>query len=110
MLSQALRPDANAGAVALVTGGGTGIGRATALALAATGARVAVCGRREILLEATRTQVEAAGGECLVLPGDVREAETAEGLVPARSTASAPSMSSCTARAGNSPQRPRTSR
>jgi citronellol/citronellal dehydrogenase len=34
-----LRPDANAGRAALVTGGGTGIGRATALELAATGAR-----------------------------------------------------------------------
>ena len=78
-----LRDDANAGQVALVTGGGTGIGRATALELGRTGARVAICGRRAELLEATREAVEAAGGECLAVPTDVREPEQVDALVDA---------------------------
>jgi citronellol/citronellal dehydrogenase len=76
-----LRENANAGRVALVTGGGTGIGRATALAFAASGARVAICGRRPEPLEAVRSELEAAGAECLAVPADVREAEAVENLV-----------------------------
>jgi citronellol/citronellal dehydrogenase len=73
-----LAADANAGRVALVTGGGTGIGRATVLALARTGARVAVCGRREALLAATCAELEVLGAECLAVPADVREPEDRE--------------------------------
>jgi NAD(P)-dependent dehydrogenase (short-subunit alcohol dehydrogenase family) len=78
-----LRPDANAGRVALVTGGGTGIGRATALELAASGARVAICGRRPEPVERVRAEIEAAGGECLALPADVREPDDVERVVGA---------------------------
>jgi citronellol/citronellal dehydrogenase len=78
-----LRADANAGRVALISGGGTGIGRATALELASSGARVAICGRREEPLEATRAAVEAAGGECLAVPADLREPSEVERLVGA---------------------------
>jgi citronellol/citronellal dehydrogenase len=70
-----LAPDANAGSVAIVTGGGTGIGRATAMELARTGAKVAICGRRSEPLEAVRQELDAAGSECLAMPTDVREAE-----------------------------------
>jgi citronellol/citronellal dehydrogenase len=73
-----LAPDANAGKVALVTGGGTGIGRATALELARTGARVAVCGRRPEPLEAVRAEL---GDDCLAIRTDVREPEQVAALV-----------------------------
>jgi citronellol/citronellal dehydrogenase len=74
-LRSPLASDANAGSVAIVTGGGTGIGRATAIELARTGAKVAICGRRPAPLESVRGELEAAGTECLAMPTDVREGE-----------------------------------
>jgi Dehydrogenases with different specificities (related to short-chain alcohol dehydrogenases) len=68
-----LAPDANAGMVAVVTGGGTGIGRATAVELARTGAKVAICGRRPEPLEAVHGELERAGAECLAMSTDIRE-------------------------------------
>ena len=78
-----LRPDANAGLVALVSGGGTGIGRATALELAGSGARVAVCGRREVRLSRLREEIESRGGECLDVAAELREPDQVERVVTA---------------------------
>src|SRR5438093_1118319 len=73
-----LAPDAIAGRVALVTGGGTGIGRATARELVRTGARVAICGRRGEPLEAVRAEL---GDACLAVQADVRVPEQAASVV-----------------------------
>jgi citronellol/citronellal dehydrogenase len=70
-----LAEDANAGAVAIVTGGGTGIGRATARELARTGAAVAICGRRPEPIGATGAELGEAGYDVLAMPCDVREPE-----------------------------------
>ncbi len=67
--------------VALVSGGGTGIGRATALALARDGHVLAICGRREETLHETRELIEQLGGHCYVQPCDVREPDQVEALV-----------------------------
>ncbi len=67
--------------VALVSGGGTGIGRATALALARDGHVLAICGRREETLHETRELIERLGGHCYVQTCDVREPDQVESLV-----------------------------
>ncbi len=61
------------GQAALVTGGGSGIGRAAALALAGDGAAVALVGRRLALLEESAGLIKTAGGRALVLAADVAD-------------------------------------
>jgi citronellol/citronellal dehydrogenase len=78
-----LADDANAGRIAIVTGGGTGIGRATARELARTGAAVAICGRRPEPLEDARGELEAAGRRVFAMPCDVREPEQVEAFLDA---------------------------
>lgn len=67
-----------AGKVALITGGGTGIGRACALQFAHEGAKVAVAGRRYDPLSATVAEIQEAGGEALALQLDVTRADQIE--------------------------------
>lgn len=60
--------------VAVVTGGGSGIGAASAIAFAAEGARVIVVDLDEAGAKRTAEQIEKAGGHAVVMPGDVTRA------------------------------------
>ena len=67
--------------VALVTGGGSGIGEAAAVLFAREGARVAVLGRTAEKLEETVKRIEEAGGQGLAVEGDVARYADMEGVV-----------------------------
>lgn len=69
------------GRVALVTGGGTGIGRATALLLAERGADIAIAGRRREPLDEVAAAVSALGRKALAIEADVRDAEAVGRMV-----------------------------
>jgi len=72
-----------AGKVALVTGGGSGIGRAVALAFAGEGAVVAVAGRTEASLAETVRLIEEAGGKATAITADVTSERDAAAMVDA---------------------------
>jgi len=72
-----------AGKVAIITGGGTGIGRAIAMAMVREGARVAVAGRRKEKLQETVSFLKQVGSEALAVECDVTRAADTERLVKA---------------------------
>lgn len=66
--------------VAIVTGGGSGIGRAAAIALAQNGYSVVVAGRRKEALEATAAEGSAIGARLLAVPADVGDPSSVRDL------------------------------
>jgi len=69
-----------AGKVAWVTGAGSGIGEAAAIALARESAAVALSGRRREPLQQVADRIAKAGGKALVLPADLGEQDAAAGI------------------------------
>jgi citronellol/citronellal dehydrogenase len=78
--SRIFAPGLLRGAVCVVSGAGTGLGKATALELARLGATVIGCGRRPEPLQAMVAEVKEAGGEAEAEPLDIREAEAVDGF------------------------------
>ncbi|MFF4845469.1 SDR family oxidoreductase [Streptomyces collinus] len=76
-----VQPDEFSGRTALVTGGGSGIGRAIAQRWSAGGGHVTVLGRREEPLRETVKLIEAAGGEADAVACDVRDATAVDAAV-----------------------------
>jgi NAD(P)-dependent dehydrogenase (short-subunit alcohol dehydrogenase family) len=81
MPSEIFKPDLLAGQVALVSGGGSGLGRASAVELAALGATVVVCGRRAEPLD--ETVALCADGRASARVCDIREEDQVDALVDA---------------------------
>jgi NAD(P)-dependent dehydrogenase (short-subunit alcohol dehydrogenase family) len=69
--------------VAMVTGAGSGIGKASALALAATGHALVLAGRRQAALDAVASAIEGKGGEALAVATDVGDPASVEALFKA---------------------------
>jgi len=78
-----LIPGSYDGKVALVTGGGSGMGRAMAVEFARLGAAVAVAGRRPEPLAETVALIEGAGGRAVAVPTDVRDPDQVDAMVAA---------------------------
>jgi peroxisomal 2,4-dienoyl-CoA reductase len=80
-IKKVFQPNLCVGRVALVTGGGSGIGQEIAFELAGFGAKVVVMGRREKVLSETVEQIKKQGGQALFFQGDVRKEQDGLGAV-----------------------------
>ena len=77
------RNDAFEGRVALVTGGGTGIGLGIARTLGGLGAKICITSRRAEVLEAAASELGDAGIDCLWVPCDIREPTQVQAVLDA---------------------------
>jgi NADP-dependent 3-hydroxy acid dehydrogenase YdfG len=75
--------------LAVVTGAGSGIGRAVALRLASAGYACLLVGRREARLQGTQEAIEAAGSRALTVPSDVRDPAGRDAILEAVDAAGA---------------------
>ncbi len=64
--------------VVVITGASAGIGRATAIRFAQDGAKIALLARGRAGLDGAKADVEAAGGQALIIPTDMADAEAVE--------------------------------
>lgn len=78
-----LKEDALRDRVALITGGGSGLGLSMATAFAALGARVAICGRSAERLEAAAARIDPTGERVFPFAADVRDFDQVEALAAA---------------------------
>lgn len=75
------KDDILSGKVAIVTGGGTGMGKAISLEFARLGASVVIASRNPDNLNPTADQIRALGGRCLAIPTDVRHPDQVDRMV-----------------------------
>ncbi|HEY7167502.1 MAG TPA: SDR family NAD(P)-dependent oxidoreductase [Candidatus Binatia bacterium] len=69
------------GKIALITGGGRGIGKAVAMAYARAGAAVGICARTEKEIEETRSEIVGLGGRCEAWACDISDLESVDKLI-----------------------------
>ncbi|MES2898954.1 MAG: SDR family oxidoreductase [Pseudomonadota bacterium] len=67
----------------LITGGGSGLGRIMALGLAKLGAKVYICGRRQLVLDGAVAQIHAEGGQAAAFVCDIRQSDAVDAMLTA---------------------------
>jgi citronellol/citronellal dehydrogenase len=89
-MASIFRPGLFKGHVAIITGGGSGIGLATAHSLGELGAKIAICGRNAEKLEVGRAELAGRGIETFARTCDIRDVEQVDAFVTAASAALGP--------------------